>query len=183
MVLSVTKRVSQGIWLWQYRRGVLDAPTVMYLNMLTEELLASFWGYAGLLERIYDGLEPTRILVQLLREKPALLDNGAAAQVAVPSQVGIRMVDVGFTYSRGNKVIRNLNLSIKEGKITGLVGRSGCGKTPYTACFPECSTFSREVSWCAARMCASGRSSNSAAYSRSCRNPAVCSFRIPRCWT
>jgi ABC-type multidrug transport system fused ATPase/permease subunit len=129
MVLSVTKRISQGIWLWQYRRGVLDAPTVMYLNMLTEELLASFWGYAGLLERIYDGLEPTRILVQLLREKPALLDNGAAAPVAVPSQVGIRMVDVGFTYSRGNKVIRNLNLSIKQGKITGLVGRSGCGKT------------------------------------------------------
>lgn len=38
--------------------GRLDIAMVMCLKMLTEELLASFWGYAGLLERIYDISSP-----------------------------------------------------------------------------------------------------------------------------
>src|SRR5579872_1338092 len=46
LVLSLAKRSCQGIWLWQYRAGRLDAAMAMYLNMLTEELLVSFWGYA-----------------------------------------------------------------------------------------------------------------------------------------
>jgi ABC-type multidrug transport system fused ATPase/permease subunit len=129
MILSLTKRGCQGVWLWQYREGRLDAAMVMYLNMLTEQLLASFSGYAGLLERTYDGLEPTRILMKLLEEKPAIQDDPAAAPVAVPEQVGIRMVNIGFAYSRGREVVRGLNLSIPEGQILGVVGRSGCGKT------------------------------------------------------
>ena len=40
---------------------------VMYLSMLLEDLLNSFWGYAALLERIYDGIEPTRVLVKSAR--------------------------------------------------------------------------------------------------------------------
>ncbi len=70
MVLSIAKRVCQGVWIWQYRHNALDAAMIMYLNMLTEQLLGSFGGYASLLERIYDGLEPTRVLVKLMNEKP-----------------------------------------------------------------------------------------------------------------
>src|SRR5581483_5506033 len=50
MLLSLTKRACQGLWIWQYRNGALDMALVMYLNMLTEELLNSFWGYAALME-------------------------------------------------------------------------------------------------------------------------------------
>jgi len=41
-LLSVAKRICQGVWIWQYRRGALDGAMVLYLNMLTEELLNSF---------------------------------------------------------------------------------------------------------------------------------------------
>lgn len=37
--------------------------TKPYKSTQAEDLLGSFWGYAGLLERVYDGLEPTRTLL------------------------------------------------------------------------------------------------------------------------
>jgi ATP-binding cassette subfamily B protein len=129
MVLSAAKRVCQGLWIWQLRMGRLDAAMVMYLNMLTEELLASFWGYAGLLERIFEDLEPARILVELLNARPAILETEGVEPVKVPECVGIHLVNIHFAYARGKQVVRNFNLSIEEGKILGIVGRSGSGKT------------------------------------------------------
>jgi ABC-type multidrug transport system fused ATPase/permease subunit len=129
MLLSVTKRLCQGIWLWKFRAGVLDAAMVMYLSMLLEELLNSFWGYAALLERIYDGVEPTRILVHLLDETPAIRDSPDARPQPQPESVGIQMVNLSFSYSGRNRVMQDLNLAIEPGSIVGLVGRSGGGKT------------------------------------------------------
>lgn len=129
LILSITKRVCQGIWIWQYRRGALDAAMAMYLNMLLEQVLASFWGYAGLLERLYDGMEPARLLIKLLDEKPAIADDASAAPVPVPDKIGIRLLNVGFSYSRRREVIQRFNLTIEEGKVLGVVGRSGSGKT------------------------------------------------------
>jgi ABC-type multidrug transport system fused ATPase/permease subunit len=128
IVLTAAKRICQGIWIWKYREGKMDPAMIMYLNMLMEQLLTSFWGYAGLLERLYDGLEPTKILVDLLEETPAIRDEAAGA-VAVPEQVGIRMLNVNFGYTQGNRVMRDFSMSVGEGEIVGIVGRSGCGKT------------------------------------------------------
>ncbi len=129
MVLSAAKRICQGIWIWQLRKGWMDVAMAMYLNMLTEDLLGSFWGYASLLERVYDGLEPTRTLLDLLHEPSEITDAPDAAPVPVPERVGIRLENVRFSYARRKQVIRDFTLSIEEGKILGVVGRSGSGKT------------------------------------------------------
>lgn len=129
MLLSVTKRTCQGVWLWQFRDNTLDAAMVMYLSMLTEDLLSSFWGYAALLDRLHDGAEPVRILVRLLEEQPEIRENSSASPVAVSGRVAVDLIDVGFSYARGNEVLRDFNLSIQPGRILGVVGRSGCGKT------------------------------------------------------
>ncbi len=129
MLLSVTKRLCQGIWLYQFRAGVLDGAMVMYLSMLLEDLLNSFSGYAALLDRIFDGLEPARILVSLLDERPSIASSPDARLQSVPAQVGIRMVNLGFAYAGRHEVVRNLNLTIEPGTIVGVVGKSGGGKT------------------------------------------------------
>jgi ABC-type multidrug transport system fused ATPase/permease subunit len=129
MVLSTAKRVCQALWIWQLRLGRLDTAMVFYLNMLTEELLGSFWGYAGLLERIYEDMEPARMLIELLTARPAIEEAADARPVSVPERVGIHLVDVQFSYARGKQVVRGFNLAIEEGKILGIVGRSGSGKT------------------------------------------------------
>jgi len=130
LVLTVGKRACQGVWIWQYRHNVLDAAMIMYLNMLTEQLLGSFFGYASLLERLYDGLEPTRVLVKLLTERPAIAHDPTALPVPVPGRVGVTMKNVRFTYPRRKRaVLRNFDLTIAPGSVVGIVGRSGCGKT------------------------------------------------------
>jgi ABC-type multidrug transport system fused ATPase/permease subunit len=102
----------------------------MYLNMLTDQLMASFGGYASLLERLYDGLEPTRVLVKLMSDRPAIADDSTRPPVAVAGCAGIHMRDVGFTYPRRvEPVMRNLHLTVAPGMVLGIVGRSGCGKT------------------------------------------------------
>jgi ATP-binding cassette, subfamily B, bacterial len=129
MLLSITKRLCQGLWLYQYKNNALDAAMVMYLSMLLEDVLNSFWGYAVLLERIYDGVEPARILINLLDEKPAIADAADVRRQPVPERVGVRMVNVGFSYAGRGEVMRGFNLSIEPGKVVGIVGRSGVGKT------------------------------------------------------
>ena len=131
MAVSVARRGCQGYWFWQYRQGALDPAMLMYLNMLTEQLLASFGGYASLLERIYDGLEPTRNLLRMLDEEPSIADAPGAAPVPVPASgpVAVRMQNVGFGYAPGRQVLRDFSLQIEPGKVLGMVGRSGCGKT------------------------------------------------------
>lgn len=129
MVLSAAKRICQGMWIWQLRKGSTDVAMVMYLNMLTEDLLGSFWGYASMLEHVYEGLEPTKTLLHLLEEPSEITDAPDAAPVPVPERVGIQLENVRFSYSRGKHVIHDFNLAIEEGKVLGVVGRSGSGKT------------------------------------------------------
>jgi hypothetical protein len=58
LAISVAKRACQGMWIWQYRHNTLDAASIMYLNMLVDQLLASFGGYASLLERCTTAWNP-----------------------------------------------------------------------------------------------------------------------------
>ena len=129
MLLAAAKRICQGLWIWQLLHGRMDVAMVMYLNMLAEELMASFWGYAGLLERIYEDLEPGRMLLEVLKAEPAIGDHPDAKRVDVPERVGIDLVDVRFSYTRGRRILSGCNLSIEKGRILGIVGRSGSGKT------------------------------------------------------
>jgi ABC-type multidrug transport system fused ATPase/permease subunit len=129
MLLSLTKRLCQGLWIWQFRSGALDIGLVMYLNMLTEELLNSFWGYAALIERVHEGMEPTRVLIGMLQETPEIRDSAEARPVTVGGGVDIDIQQLSFTYSRGERVLDNFSLRIEPGTVVGVTGRSGVGKT------------------------------------------------------
>ncbi|PWU07219.1 MAG: hypothetical protein C5B51_10560 [Terriglobia bacterium] len=129
MVVAAAKRICQALWIWQMVRGRMDVAMVMYLNMLAEELLTSFWGYAGLLERVYEDIEPGRMLLEVLGASPDLSDHPDVKPVEVPERIGINLVDVHFSYTRGRRVLRRCNLTIEEGSVLGVVGRSGSGKT------------------------------------------------------
>lgn len=58
-------------------------------------------------------------------------DEEGSAQHAVPANSAITFRDVWFGYSGSDRkhVLRDINLSIPPGKVTAVVGASGCGKT------------------------------------------------------
>lgn len=41
----------------------------------------------------------------------------------------IRIENLGYQYKNGNKVLKNLNLSIKKGEFVAVIGQNGAGKT------------------------------------------------------
>jgi phosphonate transport system ATP-binding protein len=41
----------------------------------------------------------------------------------------IKLTDVSKTFKKGNTILKNLNLTIKEGEMVGLIGPSGSGKS------------------------------------------------------
>jgi ABC-type multidrug transport system fused ATPase/permease subunit len=129
LLLSLTKRLCQAIWIWQFKDGVFDMGLVMYLNMLTEDLLNSFWSYAALIERVYDGMEPTRVLLGMLEETPRIRDAEGARPIEIPAGIGIDIEELCFAYECGEQVLSKFNLSIEPGSVVGVTGRSGIGKT------------------------------------------------------
>jgi len=129
IVLSAARRLCQGVWLWQYQSRALDAPMVMYLNALTEDLIGSFWTYAGVLDRLFDGLEPARTIANLMDERPSLLSNPDLAEVPLPEHVAIELEDAHFAYSRGDAVLDGLSMTVEPASVVGIVGKTGIGKT------------------------------------------------------
>lgn len=135
LVLSIAKRACLGVWIWQYRSGAkpfgnaMDIAMVMYLSMLLEDLFNSLWGYAGLFERIQDGIEPARTLLQVLEEESSIPDDPSLAPVELDQKVGIELRNVSFAYSNGASVLRDFSMSVEPGTVLGIVGRSGVGKT------------------------------------------------------
>src|SRR5438477_427444 len=90
--------------------NLIELIVILYLNMLTDQLMASFRGYASLLERLYDGLEPTRVLARLLTTDPAIAHDPAGLPVPVADAVDVRLRDVHFNYPRRSEpVLSNLN--------------------------------------------------------------------------
>jgi ABC-type multidrug transport system fused ATPase/permease subunit len=129
ILISAVRRISQGVWLWQFQRGSLDAAMVMYLNFLTDELIGSFSTYAGVLERIYEGIEPARTVATLLNEESQDLPCSGGPLAKVPHEVALELKNVNFSYRNGAKILHDVNLRIEPGTVLGIVGGTGIGKT------------------------------------------------------
>lgn len=95
--------------------------------------------FAAYLERLYspiDSLNGLAVSLQQnltsLRRTIKLLEAGPTEPPGQPLKAGTGRVefrDVHFGYVEGRDVLRGLNLTLKAGKITGLAGPSGAGKT------------------------------------------------------
>ena len=68
-------------------------------------------------------------VIDLLAIRPTILDNGTTSPAAGP--LSVTFDDVSFEYERddGERVLRNISLSIGAGRSIGVVGRTGSGKT------------------------------------------------------
>ncbi len=129
MLISAVRRISQGVWLWQFQSGRLEAAMVMYLNFLTDELIGSFSTYAGVLDRLYEGIEPARTVANLLNEESQDRVCPGGSLRNVPEAVSVELKNVNFAYRNGTKVLRDLNLTVEPGTVLGIVGGTGIGKT------------------------------------------------------
>ena len=83
------------------------------------------------LQRIFDTLNDALIYAEgffdLLDSDSDIEPSGTYSPTTINGDIEIQNVD--FTYPNGTKALHNINMHIKSGRITALVGLSGAGKT------------------------------------------------------
>lgn len=65
-VLSFSRRLILGIWIWQLHQGTLDIANLIFINVLVEKLFHSFWRFARLFDRASESSEGAKRLIDLL---------------------------------------------------------------------------------------------------------------------
>ncbi|WP_055669562.1 ABC transporter ATP-binding protein [Desnuesiella massiliensis] len=84
--------------------------------------------FLDLNKQIRETMPSVRRVLEFIKEPK---ENKVAAKVstAKEQEVVARFSKVSFGYNEGDKVIKDLSFELEKGKITALVGQSGCGKS------------------------------------------------------
>jgi len=105
----------------------------LYLELLYQPVRA----LSGVWESVQQALAGAERVSELLEESPDIVEKDDAINLANRAKGGIVFKDVSFRYSKGEKVLENINLEIKPGMVAALVGPTGVGKTTMANLIPR----------------------------------------------
>ena len=113
--------------------GTLTPGALASFILYTLMIAASLGSLAGLWGSLQSAAGATERLFQILDEVPGIKDPEHPK--ALPAGASIRFENVEFAYpSRADdRVLHDVDFTIKEGELVALVGRSGAGKSTLTA--------------------------------------------------
>ena len=118
--------------------GVAGAAAAVY-GMITVGQLTSFLSYAnqytkpfneisGVATELQNALASAERVFALIDE-PAEPKDAENAVVLSEAEGRVDICDMSFSYVRGQRLIENMNLSVKPGERAAIVGPTGCGKS------------------------------------------------------
>lgn len=108
---------------------------VMYAN----QILMSIMMVTMLFMMSSRALASGRRICEVLDAEIDLTDDTAAEKDALVQRGDIEFRNVSFRYYNDNeeKVLNNINLTIKSGSTVGIIGSTGCGKTTLVSLIPR----------------------------------------------
>ena len=116
-------------WITLLSAHRLDGAMLVYLYMLSDQLCASFSGYAGLFGRIGEAWQPIQSFLKISSATSTLAVIGESSAAQVPASVSLEFRDVEFGYRPDEPVLDRLSLFVEGARKVGFVGRTGCGKS------------------------------------------------------
>ena len=106
---------------------------ILYLDMFYQPVRA----LSGAWEQIQEARVGSERVGELLAETPDIADRPGARAVEGRAAGALRFHDVSFRYSRGDMVLRNIDLEVPARSTVALVGPSGVGKTTLASLIPR----------------------------------------------
>ena len=105
----------------------------------TTQILSSLMMITMLLMTASRALASGKRICEVLDEKVDLTDRDAAAPEKKLECGTIEFKNVSFRYYKHSeeKVLDNINLTIKQGSTVGIIGSTGCGKTTLVSMIPR----------------------------------------------
>lgn len=124
--LSQAGALALGAWLLS--KGDITLGTVYLLVQYTAYLSGPIDGFTYRVRYLQQATAAVNRVVRLSEIESAL--PAATTPLALPDgPLGVDFAGVTFAYDDGDPVIRDLNLTLQPGRVLGLVGRTGSGKT------------------------------------------------------
>ncbi|MCJ7566105.1 MAG: ABC transporter ATP-binding protein/permease [Anaerolineales bacterium] len=105
----------------------------LYLELLYQPVRA----LSGVWESVQQALAGAERVAELLEEAPEIVEKSDAVELKGRADGAILLEDVGFRYSIGDTVLKNINLDIHPGMVVALVGPTGVGKTTLANLIPR----------------------------------------------
>lgn len=110
-----------------------------FIGAITVGNLVSFLSYAnqytkpfneisGVITELQNAIACAERLLELINEKAEIPDS-PNAKIINHTEGNVDLNNVSFSYDEKQRLIENLNLSVKPGQRIAIVGHTGCGKT------------------------------------------------------
>ena len=113
-----------NLWLF---KGALDLVTLNQFNSYAAIVYEPLMQITSIPRNISDFITSLSKVLEILEEEPEVSDIELPLDIRIEGDVEIKHVTFG--YDSYNPVLKDINVSIKQGEMIGVVGHSGCGKT------------------------------------------------------
>jgi ATP-binding cassette, subfamily B, bacterial len=109
-----------------YKEGSVSLGTVFMVITYTNTLFRPLEQLTSQLEDLQRASASIERIDELYHEKSRVLDGTGVAEAGAPEVV---FDGVDFAYGEGENVLHRLSFTLESGKVLGLLGRTGSGKT------------------------------------------------------
>lgn len=113
-----------------WSRGLITIGTFVLAQTYIIGLSQQLWGLSKIIRSIFQSLADSKEMVDILLTKHEIEDLPNAKKLIV-TKGEIVFDNVSFEFTKDNKVLNNLNITIKPKEKVALVGHSGSGKTTF----------------------------------------------------
>lgn len=118
-----------------YRDGTLTIGAVYLIFQYTEVLRQPTEQIRNEVQDLQQADASIGRIEALLRLKPRLIDGPGAT--LPPGSLSIELDNVSFSYAPEAPVLRDVSFRLEPGRVLGIVGRTGSGKTTLTRLLPR----------------------------------------------
>ena len=127
--------VALGLSAWLFGAGAITIGTVYLIFHYTESLREPLEGIRTMLQDLQRASASIGRVEALLRT-PSRLPEGAGAPLP-PGPLAVEFQAVAFGYEAGEPVLRDVSFRLAPGRVLGLLGRTGSGKTTLARLLPR----------------------------------------------
>jgi ATP-binding cassette subfamily B protein len=114
----------------QFKAGTLTIGTIYLIFQCTEMLSQPTEQIRNEVQELQQADSSMARVEALLSTKPHILDGPGVA--LPPGPLAVELDGVSFGYTENAPILHNINVSLAPGRVLGIVGRTGSGKTTLT---------------------------------------------------
>ncbi|MDF2700447.1 MAG: transporter ATP-binding protein [Haloplasmataceae bacterium] len=127
LVFALGYAVAFSLSAYLYYEGIISIGTVFLIIYYTDLLQRPIEQIRSQLQDLQKAGASIVRVEELFAKKSLLIDGNELINTQGP--LSIEMKNVNFRYEDGKLVLNNISLNLEKGKVLGLLGRTGSGKT------------------------------------------------------